>query len=149
MQIHCKYTGVKGFVKLYEYGLKWRHMITDKAKHKAKVLSFWNKYGIEATTTAFGIQRRTLYNWKSQLKKGQGKLESLNEKSRRPLNVRKREWSFVVREEIKRLRKEHPNLGPDKIAVLLKQSSKSEIKNQCRCPKLEPSPESSLTLRTK
>jgi len=30
MKIHCKYFGIKGFVKLYEYGLKWRHMITEK-----------------------------------------------------------------------------------------------------------------------
>ena len=37
MKIHCKYSGIKGFVKLYEYGLKWRHMITEKA-NKQKVL---------------------------------------------------------------------------------------------------------------
>ncbi len=30
MKIHCKYSGIKGFVKLYEYGLKWRYMSTEK-----------------------------------------------------------------------------------------------------------------------
>jgi len=31
--IHCKYTGIKGFVNLYEDGLKYR-MITEKAKFR-------------------------------------------------------------------------------------------------------------------
>jgi transposase InsO family protein len=123
MQIHCKYTGVKGFVKLYQYGLKWRYMITNKAKRKAQALSFWNKYGLKAAIDAFGVKERTLYLWKHQLKEGGGKIESLNEKSRRPKNVRKRSWPAVIKNEIKRLREEHPNLGPDKIAALLARSS--------------------------
>lgn len=102
-------------------------MITDKAKHKAEVLSFWQKHGIEATKEAFGVKERTLYLWKNQLKRGQGKLESLNELPRRPHSVRKRDWPFAITNEIKRLRKEHPNLGPDKIAVLFRNSDKLKV----------------------
>ena len=34
--IHCKYTGVKGFVSLYNGALRYRYMITEKALKKAK-----------------------------------------------------------------------------------------------------------------
>ena len=96
-------------------------MITDKAKHKAKVLSFWQKHKLEATKEAFGVKERTLYNWKRQLKKGQGEIESLNDKSKRPKKVRCRriEWPIAIKIEIKRIREEHPNLGKDKIYPFL------------------------------
>lgn len=95
-------------------------MITDKAKRKAKILAFWQQYGLDATISAFNIKRRTLYYWKNQLKKSEGKLEALNEKSKRPLNIRKRNWPETIRSQIKILREEHPNLGKDKIHILLK-----------------------------
>ena len=94
-------------------------MITEKAKHKGRVLAFWQKHGMKATMDAFGVKRRTLYWWREQERKGGGKLEALNERSKRPHRVRKREWAGGVMAEIKRLRQEHPNLGPDKIAMLL------------------------------
>jgi len=120
--IHIGYR-VKGFYKVADYALKWGCMITEKAKRKARALSFWDKYGLEATIDAFGVKERTLYLWKSQIKKGGGKLESLNEKSRRPNTARRRQWPEVVIAEIKKQREEHPNLGPDKIATLLVQCS--------------------------
>jgi hypothetical protein len=30
-RIHCKYTGIKGFIKVYEDGLRYRYTITKKA----------------------------------------------------------------------------------------------------------------------
>ena len=125
MQIHCKYTGVKGSLKLYEYGLKWRRMITEKAKHKARVLAFWEKYGLDATIEAFEVKERTLYYWKSQLKKGGGKITALNEKSKSPHNVRKREWPWQIKAEIRRIREEHPNLGKNKVYKPLKEFCKN------------------------
>ena len=47
-------------------------MVTNKAKHKLKVLVFWQKFGKEATTTAFKTKERTLYERKAKLKKGGG-----------------------------------------------------------------------------
>ena len=84
--------------------------LTDKAKHKARVLAFWEKHNIEATIDAFNVQERTLYLWKNQLKKGEGKLISLNEKSKKPTNIRRREWPQSIKGEIRRIREEHPNL---------------------------------------
>lgn len=132
MHIHCKYTGIKGFVRLYQYGLKLRTMITDKAKSKAKILLFWEKHGLAATLDAFPVKRSTLFLWKKQFREGGQKMESLNEKSRAPHKKRKRLWPEEVIVEIKRLREEHPNLGKDKIYPLLKGFCK---KNQLPYPK--------------
>lgn len=90
-------------------------MLTDKAKHKAKVLAFWGKHGLEATLDAFPAKRRTLFLWKSQLKKGGGHLEALNEQSKKPHHVRQRVWDADIIAEIKRQRADHPNLGKEKV----------------------------------
>jgi len=88
MQVQRLSYGVKGFVRLHDYAIRWSRMVTDKAKRKARILAFWQKHGLEATVEAFGVKRRTLYLWKSQQKKGSGSLEALNEKSKRPRCVR-------------------------------------------------------------
>ena len=132
-KIHCKYTGVKGFVSAYEDGLRWR-MLTQKAKDKAKALVFWEKHGLQATMDAFSVKRSTLFEWKRQLKEGQGKLIALNEKKRTPKHTRKRDWPFEIRQKIKQIRHDpiHPNLGPEKIYPLLLQFCKEK---NLVCPK--------------
>ncbi|MCX6737102.1 MAG: integrase core domain-containing protein [Candidatus Parcubacteria bacterium] len=94
-------------------------MITSKALHKARVLIFWEKHGLKATLDAFKIKRRTLFYWKKQFYQGNKKSEALNEKSKAPRLKRKRIWSKDLVIEIQQLRKEHPNLGKDKIYPLL------------------------------
>ncbi|KAF0147911.1 MAG: hypothetical protein FD188_3518, partial [Ignavibacteria bacterium] len=128
---HCKFKGIKGFVNVYEYGLKYR-MLTEKAKYKAKVLLFWEKHGLEATLDAFPQKRPTLFLWKKQLKQGNGKIESLNEKKRTPKTKRGRLWPFEVRNKIKSIREEHPNLGPEKVYPLLLSFCEENI---LKCPK--------------
>ncbi len=120
MQIHRISYGLKGFVRLADYAIRWTRMVTDKAKRKARILAFWQKHGLKATIEAFGVKRRTLYCWKSQQKKGGGSLEALNEKSKRPKSVRRREWPEAVKREIRRLRTEHPHLGKEKIHLPLR-----------------------------
>lgn len=41
--IHCKYTGIRGFLPVYNDAVRYRYMITEKAKLKANVLIFWEK----------------------------------------------------------------------------------------------------------
>ena len=94
-------------------------MITEQAKERCRVLTFWKKHGTEATDEAFGVKRRTLFLWQKNLKEGGGKLEALNSKKKTPKNKRRRIWDYRLLEEIKRLRIEHPNLGADKIHPLL------------------------------
>lgn len=134
-RIHCKYTGVKGFLTVYNDGLRYRYMITEKAKYKAKILAFWEKHGLEATTDAFPAKRSTLFEWKRKLKEGNGKPEALNEKKRAPKNTRRRDWPFEVRQKIKQIRHDplHPNLGPDKIYPLLKKFCEEQ---NLKCPEI-------------
>lgn len=119
MRIHCKYSGIKGFINLYEYALKYSYMITDKAKFKAKILSFWAKHGLEATLDAFPVKRSTLFLWKKKLKDNNGKLESLNDKSKIPINKRQRITDKRIKHFIITQRTEHPGLGKDKLKYLL------------------------------
>ena len=119
MQVRRLSYQVKGFVKLARYAIRWTRMITTTAKHRLKVLTFWKQYGLKAALAAFGISRRTLYGWQAILVKGNNQPEVLNERSKRPANVRKRQWPEAIKNEIKHLRDEHPNLGKDKIQVFM------------------------------
>ena len=101
------------------YAVRFTRMITETAKQRIKILTFWDKHGLEATKEAFGVGRRTLFLWKSTLEKGEGHLEALNPKSKRPQRIRTREWPIAVLSEIRRLRDDHPNLGKDKVHLLL------------------------------
>lgn len=127
MKIFNKYKGVKGFVTIYDRTLRYRYMITEQAKQKAKILIFWKKHGTEATEEAFGTKRRTLFNWKRLLKESEGKIEALNPKKRIPKNRRKRSWDTRILEEIKRLRSKevHPNLGAEKLHPIIKRFCKN------------------------
>jgi len=109
-------------------------MITDKAQYKAKVLVFWEKYGLEATIEAFPVKRSTLFLWKKKVKKANGSFESLNEQKRTPKTSRKRIWSETIINEIKRLRWQYPNLGKDKIYPLLLEFCVSN--HLVKCPKI-------------
>lgn len=131
MQIHRLSYGVRGFVRLADYALRWARMLTDKAKHKVRVLAFWQKHGLAATRDAFVVKRRTLFLWKNQLQKGGGQLEALNEKSTKPHHVRKREWSPDIIAEIKRQRSDHPNLGKEKVHKAVATFSRAR---NLRCP---------------
>ncbi len=97
------------------------------------VLAFWDKHGIAATLDAHKVKRRTLFNWKKALKKGEGKLEALNRKSTAPKTTRKRIWDTRILEEIKHLREEHPNIGKEKIHPLLAEFCTAL---NLRCPKI-------------
>lgn len=100
-------------------------MITEEARLRAKILTFWEQYGFDATRDAYALSLRTLRDWKSRLKQGHGKLESLNPKSRAPKVARKRNWDPHILEEIRTLREKHPNLGPMKVYPLLKRHCES------------------------
>ena len=107
-------------------------MITKKAKEKFEILVFWEKHGLQATMDAFKKKRRTLFDWKSKYIQGGSKPEALNEKKTTPKTKRKRLWPFEVRQEIKRLREIHPNLGSEKIYPLLLEFCQEK---NLKCPK--------------
>lgn len=95
-------------------------MITEKAKRKVRILAFWEKHGLEATKDAFHVSKATLYRWSNNLKSGNGKLDSLNDKSKAPHRRRRRIVDDRVIKFIIDQRLEHPRLSKDKLAELLK-----------------------------
>lgn len=111
--------GVKGSRTIQEHAIRFAYMISEEAKRRAKIISFWKKHGAEAAEEAYGVKKRTLYLWQRKLREGRGKLESLNCGSRTPKNKRKRRYDPHIVEEIKRLREKHPNLGEKKLYPLL------------------------------
>ncbi len=117
--IHCKYTGIRGFVTLYNDYLKYQHMITAKAKKKAEIVSFFEKYGLAPTIAAFKISKSSIYQWRKILRESQGKIESLNELSKAPHHPRKSKVDQRVRDFIRDFRLEHPRTGKEKIKPLL------------------------------
>jgi len=113
--IHCKYTGVRGLVSLYEDYFKHQYMITEKTKRKAEIVYFFEKYGLKPTIEAFKVSKSSIYLWRQILKKNQGKIEALNEKSKAPKKPRKSKLDPRIREFIKNFRKNHPKTGKEKI----------------------------------
>lgn len=132
MRIRSNLRGTKGFVYVWKRSVRFRDMITDAAKHRTKILSFWKKYGAQASEEAYGVKVRTLYDWQRKLKQGAGKLEALNPGSRAPKKKRKRLWNYRILEELRQLREEHPNLGKEKLYPLL---LKFCTKEKLVCPK--------------
>ena len=120
-RIHSKYTGIKGFITVYNDALRYGYMSTHKALEKARVLVFWEKHGLAATLDAFPVKRSTLYTWKKRWEEGGKKIEVLNDRSRAPRTTRKRLWPLEIIGELKRLRSReiHPNLGGEKLVPLL------------------------------
>ena len=94
MKIHSKYRGIKGFITVCNDAVRYRHMITEQALRKARILAFWEKHGLQAAMEAFGVKRRTLFLWKRKLKEAEGKFEGLNEKKTTPKIKRKRIWPY-------------------------------------------------------
>lgn len=84
MRIHCKYTGIKGFLTVYNRAVKFRYMITETAKRRLKILGHWKRHGLQSTIDAFDVSERTLWYWKARLIGGWGKMEALNPGQRTP-----------------------------------------------------------------
>lgn len=136
MKIHCKYTGVKGFLTVYDRAVRYGYMITTTALKRVKILDHWQKHGMESVIHAFEVSERTLWNWKGRLDRGGGKPEALNPKNKAPKKKRKRLWDVRILEELRRLRspEEHPNLGAEKLHPLLLDFCDAEGIEQCPKP---------------
>ena len=135
MKIHCKYTGIRGFLTVYDRAVRYAYMITAEAKRRLKILEHWKRYGLQSTIDAFEKSERTLWNWRSRLDAGDGKPEALNPGKRTPQTKRRRIWDFRITEELRRLRGAdvHPNLGAEKLYPLLQDFC--DTNGIAECPK--------------
>ena len=120
MRIFNKNKGVKGSGLIRERALRFAYMIQEIAKCRARTLTFWHKYGFDATKEAYNVSLPTLYRWQSKLDKAGGRLEALNDKSRAPKRRNKRRVDHRIEEFIIAQRKIHPRLGKKKLTPLLR-----------------------------
>lgn len=93
----------------------YKHII-DK---RVKILSFYDRYGLEATKEAFGVSRSTIFLWKQKLVRNRGQLAALAPRDRAPKSRRRRTVDERITRFIIEQRSEHPRLSKDKLAVLL------------------------------
>ena len=97
-----------------------RTNITEKAKHRLRVIDWLRAHGNDVSLTArhFGLDRKTVRSWRDKFNKV-GML-ALNDKSHRPKNVRRPTTSWQVVAEIIKIRKEFPAWSKYKIQAMLK-----------------------------
>ena len=126
MKIHSKLTGTKGIVIGWEEAIRFRDMITQEAQERARILTFWQRYGHTATKEAFKVSRATLFRWQKSLTASGGKLEALVPQSTAPKNKRKRIISQVVVDLIIAERT-YEKIGKEKLSHLLKEDCISNI----------------------
>jgi putative transposase len=122
-----KFRGTKGFISTWERVIRFRYMISEKAKERCRILAFWEKHGDMATKEAFSVSRPTLFRWQKALSISKGKLEALNPKSTAPNKRRKRLIPEEVRNFIKSERMFDPHLSKDKLSVLMKEDGIADL----------------------
>ena len=121
MRIFNKFRGTQGWLSLWERTLRFRHMRNQQeVERRVKILSFWRVHREEAARDAFRVSRRTLYRWSAALTHAQGKLEAIDPRSTAPSKRRHRTYPPGFIEAIIALRHEHPRLGKEKCAPLLR-----------------------------
>lgn len=93
--------------------------LSEIAKERQRIISFYNEHGEEATRQAFGADRKLIYTWRKRLKSGYNHLSSLVPSSTRPKQVRRMVTDERILEYIRKLRKQIPRIGKEKIKPLL------------------------------
>lgn len=91
----------------------------EVAQERAKILRFYKRYGEQATKEAFGVDRKLIHVWKKRLRDNGKHLMALIPDSTRPIRVRKMNTDERIVGFIKRMRKEHPRIGKEKLKPLL------------------------------
>ena len=103
------------------YWLKSATRVSDlsrEARVRLKVLEFGENHPVAVTCRHFGISRATYYRWKQRY--DPKRLNSLENRSKRPKNVRKPSWTLELIEKIQDLRGKYPAWGKAKLIVLLR-----------------------------
>jgi transposase InsO family protein len=94
--------------------------LSNRAKEKLKIIDWHKNHGNNCSLTArhFGIGRMTLYRWLKRLNRCG--IIGLNDKSKKPKNIRRPTTSWEVTSKIVELRKRYPTWSKYKLKVLLK-----------------------------
>jgi transposase InsO family protein len=83
-------------------------------------MDYYEAHGRNAALTCryFGISRQTFYRWRRRYHPR--RLQSLEERPRRPRRVRQPTWSPELAQAVQELRETYPRWGKDKLAPLLR-----------------------------
>lgn len=92
--------------------------LSKEARVRLEFLELSKTHPVTVTCRRFGISRATYYRWKARF--NPRNLKSLENRSKRPKNVRKPKWTWQLAEKVRELRELYPAWGKAKIAVLLK-----------------------------
>lgn len=108
-----------GAVSLARWAFKTEN-ISEKAKQKLKVIDWlrMHKGNVSLTARHFGITRKTVKKWRNDFNKFG--IQGLNDKSHRPKKLRTMITSWLIINEIVKLRKQYPAWSKYKIARILK-----------------------------
>ena len=92
-----------------------------EAKKRLTMVRWHEAHGKNAALTArhFGLSRSTVYDWLRRYERDG--VPGLEDRSRRPRNLRQPTWSKELEQAVLSLREEHPRWGKDKLVVLLRQ----------------------------
>jgi putative transposase len=92
-----------------------------EAKRRLAAVEWHEKHGQRVSLTArhFGLSRSTVYDWLRRHERAG--IRGLEDRSRRPHNVRQPTWTKALEQAVLKLREEHPRWGKDKLVVLLRQ----------------------------
>lgn len=107
-----------GAVSLARWAFKTEN-ISEKAKQKLKVIDWLRAYkgNISLTARHFGLTRKTVKKWRDNFNKLG--IQGLNEKSHRPKKLRTMITSWLIINEIVKLRKKYPAWSKYKISKIL------------------------------
>ena len=119
MQIQHVGYRIKGFYRAACLGHLWE-MTSKHAQQRLNILGFFAEHGAAATCDAFDVSRRTLYRWKQALRQAGGDRAALTAKSCAPKRRRQPQAPPALVRQIRWLREKFPNLGKDKLQVLLR-----------------------------
>ena len=115
----------KRFAWANEQGLEflrqtlYPRVMDEKAMKKAEIVNFFEKFGLDATVSAFKVSKTRIYVWRQVLQVNNGRVEALVEQNRRPKRSRVSAIDPLVKKELERLRNKHKGLGKDKLKPLL------------------------------
>lgn len=100
--------------------------LSPEAKKRLQWMDHYHKHGNAALTCRhFGIARETFYEWKRRY--DPYRLESLEEKSRRPKQTRQWQVSRLEEFRILRLRRAHIRYGKEKLKVLYEREHQESV----------------------
>jgi transposase InsO family protein len=94
--------------------------LSRAARARLAMLDWHRAHGANVSRTArhFGYARPTVYRWLRRFDRS--RLETLEDRSSRPLRRRRPSWSVAQVEAVRSLRERYPRWGKDKLVVLLR-----------------------------